>query len=260
LLGFFEQQDGLTWGRVMQEYNTYVDIPRWLVITAYLLLTKRLLARLPAPVTGSEAGQNRRWLGQFITIFGAFQTLWFLFMVPYIVPGWRGPLLDQLGWYPIYVPVAILIYWLGLRGYLRNRSESESVITKPANADLPPELVAEVVVALNRAMETDQLFLNPELTVDKVSRHLQVSPKLISAVLNQQLQTNFNSFVNRYRVEAVKYQLTTPGSEHLTLTGIAFDCGFNSQATFQRVFKQMTALSPTEYMSQQRKNSSQIRI
>lgn len=260
LLGFFEPQEGRTWGHIMAEYNTYVDIPRWLVITVYLILTKRLLARQPAPVAGSTNEQNQRWLGQFINAFLVFQTLWFLFMVPYVVPGWRTPLLEQLGWYPIYIPIAILIYWLGLRGYLRNRLERESVQTKPASTELPPELIAQVVVALTKAMETDQLFLDPELTVDKVSKHLQVSPKLISAVLNQQLQTNFNSFVNRYRVEAVKTRLTTSASEHLTLTGIAFDCGFNSQATFQRVFKQMTAFSPKEYMSQQRKISSQIRI
>jgi AraC-like DNA-binding protein len=109
-------------------------------------------------------------------------------------------------------------------------------------------------------MVTDHLFLNPELTVDKLGRHIQLSPKVISAVLNQQLQTNFNSYVNRYRVEAVKRQLTTQSAQHLTLTGIAFDCGFNSQATFQRAFRQQTGVSPKEYMAQHAKNSTQIRI
>ncbi|MEZ0487234.1 helix-turn-helix transcriptional regulator [Fibrella aquatica] len=259
LLGFFEQKDGPVWGHSMQAYNTYVDIPRWLAITVYLILTKRLLTRQPAPAQGSTTAQNLRWLRQFVSAMLVFQVLWLLFMVPYLIPGWRGPLLERLGWYPVYIPIAILIYWLGLRGYLRNRLEYESIPARPTNADMPPELVAEVVVALTKAMETDQLFLNPELTVDKLSKHLQLSPKLISAVLNQQLQTNFNSFINRYRVEAVKRQLATPGSEHLTITGIAFNCGFNSQATFQRVFKQMTSLSPKEYLSQHRKTSSQIR-
>jgi AraC-like DNA-binding protein len=260
LLGFFEEKEGLGWGHAMQSYKTYADIPRWLSITLYLFLTRRLLVTYSSAPTGSKADQaRRRWLIQFVTAFLFFQALWLLFLVPYIVPNWRGPLLDQLGWYPIYIPISILIYWLGLRGYLQSRLETEpEPIAKPTSIE--PELVAQVVNSLTQAMTTDQLYLNPELTVDKVGKHIQLSPKVISAVLNQQLQTNFNSYVNRYRVEAVKRQLTTQSAQHLTLTGIAFDCGFNSQATFQRAFRQQTGLSPTEFLAQQGKNSTQIRI
>jgi AraC-like DNA-binding protein len=257
LLGVFSQQDGPAWGRVMNEYDTYADIPRWLSATFYLVLTKRFLVRWATASVRSAAEQQRfRWLRQFVQVFLLFQAIWFIHLVPYIIPSLRGPLLDRLGWYPIYIPIVVLIYWLGLRGYLWSRTD---VPNKTPAAEIDSGTVTRVTDALTKAIETDRLFLDPELTVDKVGQHTQLSPKLISAVLNQHLRKNFNSFINEYRVDEVKRRLLNPAYEHLTLTGIAFDCGFNSQATFQRAFKQLTGISPGEYASQQ-KNSSQIRI
>ena len=258
-LGFFEQQVGPAFGQAMTEYNTYIDIPRWLSITAYLFLTKQLLRQQPVRQPSSEMHQQRRhWLQQFVNVLLVFQTIWFLFMVPYIVPVWRNQLLDQLGWYPVYIPIAILIYWLGLRGYLHSRLNVTD--QKPTGANLSPEIVTQVIDALKRAMHTDRLFLDSALSVDTLGKHLLLSPKLISAVLNQHLHTNFNAYVNRYRVEAVTDRLTNPADNYLTLTGIAFECGFNSQATFQRTFKQLMGISPSEYIAQRKKITSQIPI
>ncbi|CCH57090.1 transcriptional regulator, AraC family [Fibrisoma limi BUZ 3] len=252
LLGVFNPKDGPNWGYVMDEYNAYVDIPRWISCTIYLVLTHRFLARQSAGPASETEGQRRRWLRQLVNVFLGFQVIWLLHLIPYIVPAWRDPLLDQLDWYPIYIPITIMIYWLGLRGYLHARiSAADITIRKPSTASIPAETVAKTAYSLKTAMETDKLYLDPELTVEKLARHVQLPPKIISSVLNQKLQKSFNSFVNEYRIEAVKQRLTNSASEHLTLTGIAFECGFNSQATFQRTFKQMTGVSPKEYIGRQ---------
>lgn len=60
---------------------------------------------------------------------------------------------------------------------------------------------------------------------------------------------SFNEFVNEYRVNAFKQEAMQPKMSHLTIAGIAFECGFNSQATFQRTFKQITGMSPSEFKS-----------
>jgi AraC-like DNA-binding protein len=70
------------------------------------------------------------------------------------------------------------------------------------------------------------------------------------------VRKNFNEFVNQYRLAAVKKKLLESGNEHLTITGIAFECGFNSQATFQRVFKQTTGVSPTQFLAQHSRKSA----
>ena len=254
LLGFFREQDGPTWGHIMNEYDTYADIPRWLSVTVYLLLTRQFLNQYRHPANGQNVNHdlpNLQWLWQFVNVFLVFQVIWFIHLVPYIIPALRGPLLDRFGWYPIYVPIAIMIYWLGLKGYLHARNSSVEVAPKVSTTSIPAETVEKVVCLLTSAMQTDKLYLDPELTVEKVGRHLQLPPKTVSFVLNQHLQKSFNTFVNAYRIEAVKQQLTNPANEHLTLTGIAFECGFNSQATFQRAFRKMTGVSPKEFIGQQ---------
>jgi AraC-like DNA-binding protein len=53
--------------------------------------------------------------------------------------------------------------------------------------------------------------------------------------------------VNEYRVAMFKEKILLPEMNHLTIAGIAVDCGFNSQATFQRTFKEITGKSPSEF-------------
>lgn len=257
LLGIFNQADGPSWGRVMNEYDTYADIPRWLSATIYLMLTRQFLNQHQRTDTVRNAASqqpNLQWLRQFVNVFLVFQAIWLVHLVPYIIPALRGPLLDKFGWYPIYIPIAILIYWLGLKGYLHARNSPVDAVARKANAtSMPAETVEKAIGLLTSAMQTDKLYLDPELTVEKVGRHLQLPPKTVSFVLNQHRQKSFNTFVNEYRIDAVKQRLIDPASEHLTLTGIAFECGFNSQATFQRTFKQMTGVSPKEYVGLQYK-------
>jgi len=53
--------------------------------------------------------------------------------------------------------------------------------------------------------------------------------------------------VNYYRVEAFKMKCQLPENNNLTLISLAYDSGFNSKATFNRVFKQMTEMTPGQY-------------
>ncbi|GAB2596771.1 helix-turn-helix domain-containing protein [Spirosoma areae] len=264
LLGFFREQEGPAWGHMMNEYDTYVDIPRWLSVTVYLVLTRQFLNQRKRADNVGNAGSLQptlQWLRQFVNVFLVFQGIWFVYLVPYIIPALRGPLLDKFGWYPIYIPIAVLIYWLGLKGYLHSRNSLVDAVTgKPSATFIPAETVEKVAGLLSNAMRIDKLYLDPELTVEKVGRHTQLPPKTISFVLNQHRQKSFNTFVNEYRIDAVKQQLINPANEHLTLTGIAFECGFNSQATFQRAFRQMTGVSPKEFAGQQEKTPLKSRF
>ena len=100
-------------------------------------------------------------------------------------------------------------------------------------------------------MEIDKLYLDPELTVSKVAAHTGISSKAISSVLNQHVEKSFNDFVNGYRVQEVQEKLVAESNGNLTIYGMALEAGFNSQATFQRAFKNIAGMSPREYMNQQ---------
>src|SRR6185437_10563614 len=76
---------------------------------------------------------------------------------------------------------------------------------------------------------------------------LKVHPHELSRIINVALKKNFNDFVNEYRIREIISKMQEPANDRLTLVGIAFDCGFKSKTTFNRVFREMTGKSATEY-------------
>ena len=98
-------------------------------------------------------------------------------------------------------------------------------------------------------MEEDRIFLNPELNLDALSKHLGLPSKTVSTVLNQQLHKSFTEYVNGYRVQEVKRRLEESHASNLTILGIALESGFNSKASFQRIFKEMTGTSPGAFQN-----------
>ena len=153
-------------------------------------------------------------------------------------------------YYPIEVLLVFFIYWIAYTGYHKTlliyRNEKGKK-TMPAN-------IASEFAALQKIMETERLYLDAELNLSKLASRTGLSPKTISAILNQYHQTNFNDFVNHYRVEDIKAKLVDPAFQHLTISGIALETGFNSQATFQRAFKNCTGISPSQYISNYKKD------
>ena len=92
-------------------------------------------------------------------------------------------------------------------------------------------------------------YLNSEYNLQMMVTDLNISRQKLSQVINLGEQKNFYQLINEFRIEEVKTRMTTPGFEHYTLLGIAFECGFNSKTSFNRIFKEITGLTPSEYKS-----------
>lgn len=91
------------------------------------------------------------------------------------------------------------------------------------------------------AMESDRLFLDPNLTLQKLASHVATSPNLVSQTLNDTIGETFFDHVNRWRVEAAKPLLLNDGG---TVLAIAIDVGFNSKSTFYKAFRNVTGKAP----------------
>jgi len=227
------------WSAFIDDYNVYSDIPRWISVSVYVYMSSKLLSK-------HSSGQLK-WLRQMVTAFMIFQVIWLFYLIPYVIPKYTGFMLDTFDWYPVYVPLAILVYWLGIRGYIVSQTGPDQV--KKATV-LDPELIDKTLIALRSAMEKDKLYLNPTLTVATVADHTGIPIKSISAILNQHLQKSFNEFVNEYRVNAIRQRLLNGETRELTIAGLAYEGGFNSLPTFQRAFKSVTGRTPSEFLAE----------
>jgi len=101
--------------------------------------------------------------------------------------------------------------------------------------------------ALVEYMQKEKAYLNSELRILDIAIDFNQPVHILSHVINTQLNQNFYDFVNRFRIEEAKVRLLDSKYKDLTITAIAFDCGFNSKSTFNRLFKKYTDITPTQY-------------
>jgi AraC-like DNA-binding protein len=109
-----------------------------------------------------------------------------------------------------------------------------------------PEARKEELLAY---MQERQTYLDPELNLRDLAASLHMSRSQLSDVINNGFGKNFNDFINSYRVDHFKQLLRQGRQEHLSLLGLAYESGFNSKATFNRVFRKFTGQSPSEYLN-----------
>ncbi|WP_341836363.1 helix-turn-helix domain-containing protein [Chitinophaga pollutisoli] len=153
----------------------------------------------------------------------------------------------------IEVCLVVFIYWMGFSAYHRTRViyAAQEQQSRSYFDQLTEDEILDCTRALQHAMESDRLYLDPSISAAVLANRIGVPVKTLSAVLNRQMGKGFNEYINNWRVEAVKNRLLDPSSKHLTLTGIAYECGFNSQPTFQRAFRAATGFSPGEFLRRQ---------
>lgn len=106
--------------------------------------------------------------------------------------------------------------------------------------------------SLKEMMSDKKMFLNPDLSLKEVADRLATNTKYLSQVVNHQAGTNFQHFLNTYRVEEVKSKILDTNYQHLTLFGIALQCGFKNKSTFYKVFKEIEGQTPKAYIKQMR--------
>lgn len=135
---------------------------------------------------------------------------------------------------------------------LNNRPE-EDTTEKYKNSTLSDEQKEKYIQHIFTFTETEKPYLNAELTVQDLSKQLNISRHHLTEMLNNDIGKNFFTFINEYRIKEVQRRLLDPKFEHLTIVAIAFDSGFNSKSTFNSIFKQQTDTTPSKWRSEQLK-------
>lgn len=100
---------------------------------------------------------------------------------------------------------------------------------------------------LTQMMHEQKPYLDEELTLSKLAFLLETTDKKLSKLLNHHINTSFYNFVNSFRLKEFKRRLQSDEFKDFTIEGIVYDCGFKSKASFYKLFKKETGLSPSEY-------------
>ncbi|PCJ97635.1 MAG: hypothetical protein COA50_04125 [Flavobacteriaceae bacterium] len=106
---------------------------------------------------------------------------------------------------------------------------------------------------LTQLMEQEKPYLQDSLSLPLLAKQCTLSQTQLSQIINQHFNINFYDFINEYRIKEAKKMLLSSDFEHLTVLGIAFDCGFKSKSSFNRYFKKYCGISPSQFIKQNKK-------
>lgn len=156
----------------------------------------------------------------------------------------------------IIVAMALLFIFIRLYYYIKIKEYVRSLyVTNVNNLEKRFDSLAEEendshVELFNQIvdlMKVERPFLNPDYSISDLGDRLNTNKKYISQAINTHSSFNFNSFINSYRIDEAKRMIITNGSS-VSLKVISFEAGFNNHTTFYRQFKEITGLTPTQFV------------
>jgi AraC-like DNA-binding protein len=126
-----------------------------------------------------------------------------------------------------------------------------SVVQRVLESESPSNLEEATVQARYQAilqlMERDKPWLDAGFSLQDLSTRLATNQKYISQAINMYSDTGFSGLMNRYRVNEAR-RLILEGKPDTSLNDIALQVGFTNRVSFYRQFKEITGISPSEFI------------
>lgn len=137
------------------------------------------------------------------------------------------------------------LYWVVLTAFLINPTHETNESLESEERVNYEEMLKR---KLNKLMLSDQVFLDPELTLQKLASMMDLKLNELSSFINTHLEKNFNDYINEYRVKEFKRLVRSPDTDaKSTIMELAYQSGFNSKASFNRLFKEYMGVTPTQF-------------
>ncbi|PLW97729.1 MAG: hypothetical protein C0591_05935 [Marinilabiliales bacterium] len=155
----------------------------------------------------------------------------------------------------IFVFITSIAFLFFPRLLYGNMDEYEVPKEKYFNSRLSESDKNDILAALNLFLKSQEKpYLNPKLSLEYVSNKLNILPKQLSQVINEKTGSNFNQFINIFRVEESKIILGSSQFNKLTIDAISEKSGFKSKSTFYEAFKTHTGMTPKQFVENTARN------
>ncbi len=160
-------------------------------------------------------------------------------------------------YYPLWIGISILIYWIGYKGIFELQIFKERKIIRKRKSNL--ETISSIgVVMVNKSeilfkdieqsIITQKLYLNSNLSLQTIADEFNISSGYLSQLINNYGNQNFNDLINSLRIKDAEKMLQSKIFNKYTINAIALEAGFNSKSNFYLTFKKFTGTTPLEYI------------
>ncbi len=125
--------------------------------------------------------------------------------------------------------------------------EWQETETKYKRSPFTKQQAKEIATRLTKVMEKEKPFFNSRLSSPELAEMIDITTNQLSQFLNEHLHKNFYDYVNSFRLKEFQQLCKNSKYAHLSILGLAYECGFNSKTTFNAFFKRMMGATPSEY-------------
>jgi putative ABC transport system permease protein len=227
--------------------NQGLHLLAFISVVVYLYRSRILIKSFYKQIKFKDGDRYRyehRWLQNLLSVFGAIWILW----MPFAIADYcfYHDELSVQAYYPVYFLLMSMLIYMAATVFLR----SEIGVQATAILNTTPLLTTDLKqkgIWLKRVVEDNRYYQDPDLSLSSLAEKVGITAHELSRILNRALKKTFNDFINAYRVRAAARKMQDPAFDHITILGIAYESGFNSQSSFHRIFKQITGKSPLEY-------------
>ena len=232
------------------------------IFTLYGYYTIHLLNKYRKTVDNLYSFHNTnvslKWVWTLVLIFYSY------YFLAIIINGLNKAFEIDFRMSNILIPVyTFFIYTISFRGYVQPKllaQKEETEDNKPTESyqksGLKKSDANKYAKMITKLMQEEKLFLNPEVNLNEISRHIGIPQHHITQVLNEQLNKNLYTFVNEFRVNEVIRLFNIDKYNNWSIIAIAFESGFNSKSSFNAFFKKFTGKTPSEYRKELASKSS----
>ena len=118
---------------------------------------------------------------------------------------------------------------------------------KYRTSSISGERMERALAGLETLMEDERVYLDPDLTLKKLARRLNIHSNHLSRIINEQHGMSFNTYINRRRIAEAQKRLADPELRDKSILDIMYEVGFYSKSTFNTAFRKFTGTSPSTY-------------
>lgn len=265
LLGFVSSHDIFSVAGSTEAFNqqqiSAVFLLGLLIVAAsvpyYIVWSLQLLNKHQKNITeefSSLEKVNLTWLQNLVFLLGI---AWICLMVIFFIHHVLLLFADDFCINGLFLTLSVFVILVGYFGLNQpaiftvqlapDLAKTEREGAKYTGSSLKEEDLQRYLVQLNDYLMGEKPYLNPQLSLSQLSAKTGIPAHYLSRIVNEHHGQNFFDFINSFRIEEFKRRLADPTWKNFTLLAIAFDCGFNSKSAFNRFFKKVEGVSPSEY-------------
>jgi len=149
-------------------------------------------------------------------------------------------LMITLGYFSIKHPYSFSMEASNQFGFFNEKEKKESYVsTSEDKNDLK---------IITNYVKNEKAYLRNDLNLQDLVIGTGLTKNRISELLNNELNKSFYDVINEYRINEVIRLIEEGKHKEFTLAHLAQKAGFNSKATFYRVFKRVTGNTPNNYI------------